>query len=294
MQDRDWQRLIRQLTDGHCTPFLGAGACDGVIDGAAKMSSRLAARYAYPFPGSEDLARVMQYAVVTADDPVSAKEDLIRNEFDGVALPDFSDMSEPHAALAGFPLRVYITTNFDSLMVEALTARGRNPRQVICPWYHGAAHASEDVVVQQGRDRPIVYHLHGHAGVPGSLVVTEDDYVEFLTALGAERAGGGAPQLLPPSIREYLTTKPLLFVGYSLRDWTFRVIFRWLVRNIPDTHQRRHISVQLRPVRGNAGRLQREQAEAYVKRYLDTLHISLYFGTARDFFTELHRRMETS
>ena len=51
MQEADWQRLTRQLKDGHCTPFIGAGACDGVIDGAAEMSRRLAADAPIRSPG---------------------------------------------------------------------------------------------------------------------------------------------------------------------------------------------------------------------------------------------------
>ena len=146
---------------------------------------------------------MMQYAVVTEDDPVSAKEGLITSEFEGVALPDFTDVSEPHAALSRFPLPVYITTNFDSLMVKALTAQGREPRQVICPWYPGAPFNKKDSVLHKGQDRPIVYHLHGHAGVPRSLVVTEDDYVEFLAALvveGDARRGAEAPATVDPGV----------------------------------------------------------------------------------------------
>ncbi len=71
--------------------------------------------------------------------------------------------------------------------------------------------------------RPIVYHLHGHRSVPESLVLTEDDYIDFLVRISGDSA------LLPPIIQSSLTNKMLLFVGYSLADWTFRVIFRGLL-----------------------------------------------------------------
>ena len=37
-------------------------------------------------------------------------------------------------ALAELPFEIYITTNYDNFMVEALRARDRDPCRVVCQW----------------------------------------------------------------------------------------------------------------------------------------------------------------
>ena len=65
LQEADWNRLLRRIQSGKCTPFLGAGACYGALPLGADVAEELAQRYAYPFP-DRDLVRVAQYAAVTA------------------------------------------------------------------------------------------------------------------------------------------------------------------------------------------------------------------------------------
>ena len=70
---------------------------------------------------------------------------------------------------------------------------------------------------------PVVFHLHGHYDVPESLVLTEDDYLDFLVAVSRDDG------LLPHQIQKALAGASLLFLGYRLADWNFRVIHRGLV-----------------------------------------------------------------
>ena len=57
LQEADWNRLLRRLQSGKCTPFLGAGACYGALPLGADVAEELAQRYGYPFP-DRDLVRV--------------------------------------------------------------------------------------------------------------------------------------------------------------------------------------------------------------------------------------------
>jgi hypothetical protein len=79
---------------------------------------------------------------------------------------------------------------------------------------------------------------------PGSLVVTEDDYFEFLLKLAAREW----PTFLP-RIRKSFGYGSLLFLGYKLRDWDFRVLFRLLADTLK-TGEHKHIAVQLSPMSG--------------------------------------------
>jgi hypothetical protein len=294
VDETDWERLTAQLSRGHCTPFLGAGACAGTLPAAAEMSSAWASKYNYPFLDHHDLARVMQYISITKRDPVFVKEEVCE-DFAGKPPPPFGIPSEPHALLAEFPIRVFITTNYDDFLMKALAWAGKRPKSAICPWYMSANANFDEVFadvpsIPSAPDEPLVFHLHGNFKEPRSLVLTESDYLEFLANIAVFRNDEG-PRLIPSVVLSAMTDYPLLFIGYSLQDWTFRVIFHGLLRAQSDVLRRRSVSVQLPPpVNGSVTEAERH-AEEYLTRYLEGWSISIFWGTAADFCEELRRRM---
>ena len=74
------------------------------------------------------------------------------------------------------------------------------------------------------RKRTSLYNIHGCISqVTGqSLVVTEEDYINFLT----NALGENPDNRLPWFVRSKLETSTILFLGYSLADWNFRTIFK--------------------------------------------------------------------
>lgn len=291
VDDRDWSRLVDQLQAGDCTPFLGAGACHGTLPSGHELSQIWATDYGYPFVDHHDLPRVMQYAAISMRDHVTVKQQVART-LTGMSCPDFTNGAEPHGLLASFPLPVYLTTNYDDFMVSALRLAGKRPLAAVCPWYDQAPRdarlATDDEFVPHAGE-PIVYHLHGSWQEPRSLVLTEEDYLEFLINLAMDHASDGQ-RLIPTSILPSLTARPLLFVGYSLQDWTFRVIFHGLRRTVAGVQQRRHVSVQLPPP-ATADPNVRERAEQYLNAYFEKWNISIFWGTAQDFCIELRNRL---
>jgi hypothetical protein len=297
VDDADWDRLIAQLSRGDCTPFLGAGACDGTLPAAAEMSSHWAASSDYPFPDHYDLPRVMQYISIANGDPIFVKEKVCE-DLSAKGSPPFARPTEPHSLLAGFPIRVFITTNYDDFLSKALRIAGKIPKQVICPWYLSAnadlARVFAKVPVTQPLpEEPLVFHLHGNLETPRSLVLTEGDYLEFLVNIALSRTGEGS-QLIPSIVLSAMTDYPLLFVGYSLQDWTFRVLFHGLLRAQSDVLRRRSVSVQLLPPVNGSITQAEHRAREYITRYLEGWRISIFWGTAASFCTELRNRMAWS
>jgi SIR2-like protein len=58
----------------------------------------------------------------------------------------------------------------------------------------------------------------GYFEVPETMVLSESDYLDFMVRLQEK------VPILPPEITIAVTTNTLLFAGYSLSDWNFRVL----------------------------------------------------------------------
>lgn len=291
MQERDWDRLIEELMLGECTPFIGAGACVPALPTAGELCHEWSQRYDYPFEEVADLPRIMEYAAIAEGEHVIVKSRLCRMLAERNP-PNFTDSAEPHALLAEFPIPVYLTTNYDDFMVRALERRGKRPHVALCPWYKNAPASGIESSILRA-DEPIVYHLHGRCihraeRKPNSLVLTESDYLEFLVNLALDRAADNQ-RVIPTPILPSFTERPLLFIGYSLRDLTFRVIFEGLRSAVPRVQKRQHVSVQLPMVNSDGGA--NDRATEYLVRYFRTLDIRVYWGSAQEFCAELRRRL---
>jgi len=296
--DTDWRRLIDQLKRGDCTPFLGAGACQGVLPSGAELCRQWAKIYNYPFSDNGDLARVMQYAAIHLGDDIYLKQQVCR-QLENAEPPNFGDPAEPHSLLAQFPIPVFLTTNYDDFLVRALKDAGKSPNSAMCSWSPGVRYDQDLFETEFGMNpdavNPLVYHLHGSLQKPRSLVLTESDYLEFLVRIGSAHDVEAQRDLLPGPVLPAVTENALLFIGYSLQDWTFRVIFHGLRSTIPAIHQRRNISVQLVPPLNKRVAEAENRAREYLKRYLEeNWRISIYWGTAADFCRELRERLDSA
>src|SRR5215472_124998 len=300
-QDRDsaWRRLVESIRGHRCVPFLGAGACEGQIPLGGEMARKWGVREGYPLRDMTSLPRVMQYiATVTyGGDATSLKERFVEHELARVPMPDFDSPRQIHGLLAEYDLPLYVTTNYDDFMFHALQHKRKEPRQAHSHWYEADTPDREvspfsDPSYDPTPAKPLVFHLHGYHSVPKSLVLTEDDYIDYLVRLAGEtqqRDALSETGLLPNYVYSSLRTNPLLFIGYSLRDWTFLVLFRALLRGIPESERRKHVSVQIDP-----GEKSPKRAREYLGKYLQAQSIQVFWDSAPDFAEKLKHRMEGS
>jgi hypothetical protein len=287
LRSQDWTVLLARIREGNCTPFLGAGASYGTLPLGGAVAQEWAAEHNYPLDDSTDLIRVSQFVAVEMEDAMYPKEEIARR-FKNVAPPDFNLPDDPHGFMADLPLPVYITTNYDDFMVKALRARGKQPEQEFCRWnssLYGLPSVFDRPDYVPRPETPLVFHLHGHAGHPASLVLTEDDYLDFLIAISKKDA-----RLLPPRIQEAMAGASLLFVGYRIADWNFRVLFRSLVSYLEVSQQRKHVSVQVLPLGDAADNQRKLKALNYLDKYYKELKTRVYWGTGREFMAELKER----
>ena len=187
---------------------------------------------------------------------------------------------EPHNIIASLPLPVYITTNYDDFMIQALQHCGKDPKQELCRWNNmvkdqpSVFESQPEFIPTQAN--PVVFHLHGHNNVVESIVLTEDDYLEFIVNISRDQS------LIPPRIQQAISGASLIFIGYSLDDWSFRVLFRGLIESTESNLRRISITVQLPPAT--------RETQNYMDKYFNWKNLKVYWGTAREFVAELDQR----
>ncbi len=194
--------------------------------------------------------------------------------------------NEIHHLLADLELPLYMTTNFDNFMVEALKYQGLEPRRVGPRWNPDNNTPKYVLTPKPSFDQPVVFHLNGYDGDPEQakhLVLSEDDYLAHFARLVHEQE-----TILPTNILGMLAEHSFLFLGYQLDDWEFRVVLQGLLKRIAQTSRikKPHVGVQLDPDQVEDV----DKARDYLKRYLGQFNIDIYWGTTQQFVTELHVR----
>jgi len=288
LEENDWDLLLKRIKKGECTPFLGSEACSENISVSSKIVNEWVSKYHYPMKDSDDLTRVAQFVAVTEEDKVFPKEEVcnkITELSEEVTPTYFETPDEIHGVLADLPLPIYITTTYDDLMAKALKSRGKDPRQEMCRWWDECLTKRKPTSLDLDPTpaKPLVYYLHGCYKKPESLVLTEDDYLNFLVAVSKVQ------KLLPPRIQQAFGGTSLLLIGYKVTDWDFRVLCRILDEYIGRS-SRKHISVQLVP--GNVAETREEEAQKYLDSYFERLNIQVYWHNCREFAEELKTRWE--
>jgi hypothetical protein len=126
-----------------------------------------------------------------------------------------------------------VTTNYDQHFERAYKkAFGREPNVVV---YNGGMDAKDDTLTLHSgpprnwttwrpRSGTCLYKMHGciSQAKGNNLVIAEEDYVNFLSNALSDHPNKRLPLYLLGRISDSST----LFIGYSLSDWNFRVIFK--------------------------------------------------------------------
>jgi hypothetical protein len=294
--DGDWSDLVLSISLRQCTPFIGSGACYGVLPTGKQLASEWAEGADYPFPDKENLVKVAQYVAVDVGG-FNTKNRLVAR-FKDAGPPDFTNANEPHITLARLRLPFYITTNYDNFMFKALQAaaptgpdsKDYRPQRDHCHWYERSKKNAK-LPRTPSVLSPVIYHLHGILEIPKSIVLTEDDYLDFLVATSE------LENLVPSEVRTALTNTSLLFIGYSLEDLDFKVILRRLSTWMQRAEGANHVAVQIKPKAGGEAPGDDEIARAdrqgrYLSRHFGLQSVKVFWGTAEDFCRELREAME--
>jgi hypothetical protein len=217
------------------------------------------------------------------------------NEFGSPTPPDFSNPNEPYRILSNLPLKVYINTHYYVFMSYALISQRREPRRAICRWYENQPTGDEEDLppaYDPSVACPLVFHMFGHISEERSLVLLEDDYLEFLVRTSVH------PDLIPRPVQNAMRNNSLLFFGYQATDLDFRVILRTLNRiweGVPSNKSTNYtiqmIHVGEKAITSSQVDLIRQYFNNYCSKSAQ-LEIKVHWGSTNDFMTELRQRWE--
>jgi hypothetical protein len=294
------------LREGRVIPFLGAGAslvgrdtsqawdpnASRFPPSGAELARYIAERSGFPAQDerdSDDLAKVSSYAADISGRPLLRRRlrAALNHPYQGGAL---------HKMLAEIPTHLMIVvTNYDTMVEEAFRAAGKPFDLIVYPaerpafgnsllwWPHGE---KEPVPIEAKEldvdldNTTVIYKMHGtiwpEAEQWDNFVITEEDYVEFLSRMTTNTSSA-----VPAQFYQYSRNRSFLFLGYSLRDWNLRVVLRNLRRQVenagdagPNIEDVPSWAIQLKP-------------SALEQRLWDRRNVNIFDMDINEFVTKL-------
>jgi len=315
-----WKGMLKNIQQGRCIPIVGPRAGrERWGPTPEELAERWAAEYEYPFSDKEEPTQVIKYMATSlgADFPRYEMVDMMKREFlkrlpEGLAeglrsSEEYDTLSElvgavgwqeltagdpndVHKILASLDLPLYLTTSYDNFLTEALTAQGKQPVRQMCRWNELLDDLpsvfEDDPGYEPTVESPLVYHLFGNDDEIDSLVLTENDYLDFLVRVSAET------ERIPPYIRAAMANSSLMFLGYSMNDWGFRVILRGLVTTLPRRRKIKNLGVQLDPKDVSVDDAM--AAQRFLQDYFQNIEVNVFSGSLQQFMAELREQWTVS
>ena len=245
-----------ELKTGMVVPFLGAGASladrdptkewkdknSPFLPSGGELAEFLAKKTNLPSKLPEDrkdLAKVSSY--FTDMNGRSRLKKKLREVF-----TQKNECGALHKFLASNPVpQLIVVTNYDTLLEQAFKDSGKPYDLVIYPadnknqdnanavlwWEHGKPEPhpiSPNELLVDLESRSVIFKMHGtivhDENKWDNFVITEEDYVEFLSRMTANTA-------IPAQFQDHFKERSFLFLGYSLRDWNLRVLLKNLSKH---------------------------------------------------------------
>lgn len=248
--------LAREVAKGRCILFVGAGVHYPPPAGSPWEASyppearpplgkqlatllandcKLAETYPKEVANIANLARIATFYEMLRS----------RNELVTAVQNAVGRVTRPSAAvraLAELDFPLILTTNYDQLLERALVKADKNPRKGV--YDPEGLEATTDF--PDGADdpqRPFIFKIHGDVDSPKSVVITDEDYIQFTLRMGDR----DALHPVPETFRYQFKRMPTLFIGYSLVDYNLRLLFKTLRWKLDPAQRKPAYSVDLYP-----------------------------------------------
>jgi hypothetical protein len=284
-----FEDVVGTLLEGRVVPVLGTDV--------AELTASLAQRFGYPADdGAATLPRVAQYvAVMKGSGPLYDElHALLDTDLPPASIHRFLASLPPVLREHGLPHQLLVTTSYDTALERAFDesgetfeivsylAAGRN-RGRFC---HISADGTGRLIDQPNtyatelslERNTVILKLHGQVERTAlreweSFVVTEDDYIDYLTRTDVAAA-------VPVSLAATLRRSHFLFLGYTMADWNLRVVLHRLWGDQPLSYRSWAVQPEPKPLEREFWRRRDvDVVELGFEEYADALGRYLAAGT---------------
>ena len=212
-------RYVKEIQENSAALFIGAGfsKSSGYVDWKQLLDS-IAKELELDIKKENDLVSLAQYHF---------NKNGNRSVINNIIFEEFSQdkqLSENHKILARLPIFTYWTTNYDSLIEDAL----KEVRRVV-----DVKHNNQHLSITKPRRDAVVYKMHGDKDNPDTTILIKDDYeryyrdhAPFITALSGD-----------------LISKTFLFIGFSFSDPNIDYILSRIRIDYGSSNQRQHYAL---------------------------------------------------
>lgn len=225
-EDENWETLLHAIKHKECILMLGPDVPCEVLEGKQRpLTEILANDLAKKIDGEaqeeiniSDLAQVTGCYLMIENDRHKLEKEV--SNFYSQRKDPCSDL---YRNLAALPFYLTVTTTPDFMFRKALEDEGKHPRTGL--YYFKRADKTKSMVEEIGTvEKPLVFHLYGTIDEPGSLVLTENDILDFLVGLISKNPP------MPENVLSELNHdyKSFLFLGFGFRDWYLRILLHVL------------------------------------------------------------------
>lgn len=198
--------------------------------------------------------------------------------------------THPLCRLCKLNIELFLTTCPFTLLESALAAANPNkkfPQTMSYAWKREGSAAQTPTMATAvfDSDHPMVYHLHGLDDDVSSLVLTEEDYLEFIEHL--QTVFFDTEGLVPHAIRLAIVDShyPVL-LGFDLNSWDLRVLWRLMKRR--KNSSTRGCAIQIDPSAflgdGNGSLA---NARLFLERYFEDVRLDVAWTTPGRFIAKL-------
>jgi hypothetical protein len=119
--------------------------------------------------------------------------------------------------IAALPIKIFVTTNYDKLLEQALRMYGKDPKVLV--YNPSSSDPTSDIDSDPTELNPLIFKMHGDLDTPKkSIVITDEDYITFIQRMSEK----DNLHPVPFTVRFRMLKWPTLFIGYSLLDYNLR------------------------------------------------------------------------
>lgn len=231
---------------------------------------------------------------------------------------------DPLRITASLNAKVYVTASTDVLFEDVLEAiplpdgSPRKPRSIVMQWRDErrlekvegdraifkpkTQTQTEQFLGDPTEVEPYLYYIFGQRAskpveIEDTWVLTEDDVFDYLIQTSKY-------DLMPQVVADALGSNSILFLGFPLDDWKFRVLFRMILAIEGNSRLGKlsHVGVQVDPDQTTLADAQR--AKKYLEKYfakpfvmrenMAKPSISIYWGSSADFLRQLNQELKNA